>query len=58
MEKLKEGDKITIAGYERGLRGQLVINGVNPQTNRKCRTTGLMQMVARAPIVPRKGSGG
>lgn len=36
--QLKIGDEITIAGFGIGRKGQLVIDGVNPVTRRKCRS--------------------
>jgi len=37
LNAMRRGDKFTIAGIGRGSKGQLVIDGVNPKTKRKCK---------------------
>lgn len=34
---LKNGDKFTIQGFCIGIKGQLLINGINVKTRRKCK---------------------
>ena len=58
MNKLKVGDKITIAGHGVGAKGQLVIDGVNPRTRRKCRAVKPMVYRITAEKVIRAASGG
>ena len=35
---LRKGTRFTIAGYGVGSRGQMVIDGINPATKRKCKS--------------------
>lgn len=35
--QMEIGDKFTIAGFGIGARGQLVIDGINPRTKRRCK---------------------
>ena len=35
--QMEIGDKFTIAGFGIGSRGQLVIDGINPNTKRRCK---------------------
>jgi hypothetical protein len=50
MTNLKSGDTVTIAGIERGAKGQLLVDGVNIKTGRKCKSVGLMQLKIRLPV--------
>lgn len=36
-QALKSGDVFTIEGIERGSKGQLLVDGVNIKTGRKCK---------------------
>jgi len=34
---MKKGDKFTVAGIGRGRKGQLIVDGINIKTKRKCK---------------------
>lgn len=54
---IKLGDKITVEGIDKGLRGQMLVDGINPLTGRRCRIVEPMVMRLR-PGVTYKVSGG
>jgi hypothetical protein len=54
---MKPGDRLTIAGFGRGAKGQLVIDGVNPKTRRKCKAVGPMVYTV-GEVVSSGSSGG
>ena len=54
--RLRAGDKITIAGFECNKAGNLVIDGVNVRTGRKCKTVGLMSFVAQPAEALKSGA--
>ena len=45
--KLSPGDAFTLAGVGRGAKGQMVVDGVNPATNRKCQAVAPMRFEVR-----------
>lgn len=49
-ETMKPGDVFTIAGIERGSKGQMLVDGVNIKTGRKCKPVGLMEMRLMKPV--------
>jgi hypothetical protein len=53
-ETMKPGDVFTIAGIERGSKGQMLVDGVNIKTGRKCKSVGLMELKVRQPVQYKK----
>lgn len=48
--RIEEGDTVTIEGYMRGKNGQIVYNGRNVKTNRKCKGVEPMKFVIAAVV--------